>query len=55
MRGIYETVSLSTTREDISFTVILDYIKYTSQIVDALYTHDVCYLGMLKEINNHVN
>ena len=61
MRGIYEIVSLSTTWEDISFTFQryngytgLKIIKHTSQIVDVLYTHDVSYLGMLKETNKHV-
>ena len=29
---------------------ILD--EHTSQIVDAVYTHDGCYLGILKETNN---
>ena len=24
------------------------------QIVDAVYTHDGCYLGILKETNNHI-
>ena len=57
MRGLYEIVSLSTTGEDISFT-FQRYNGYTglntSHIFDVLYTHDVCYLEMLKETNSHV-
>ena len=26
-----------------------------SHIVDAVYTHDGCYLGIMKETNNHIN
>ena len=57
MRGIYEIVSLSTTVEDVSsiFQKQNGYIGFnTSQIVDAVYKHDGCYLGLLKETNNHI-
>ena len=30
-------------------------MKHTSQMIDALYTHGLCYLGMLNDTNNHVN
>ena len=47
MCGIYEIVSL----EDVSFIFQRrnGYIgfKHTSQIVDAVYTRDRCYLGIL--------
>ena len=58
MCGIYEIVSLTTTLEDVSliFQRHDGYIgfKYTLQIVDAVYTHDGCYLGILRETNNHI-
>ena len=57
MRGIYEIVSLSTTGEDIYFTLH----RYncctglnTRHKLFVLYTHGVCYLEMLKETNSHV-
>ena len=56
MRGIYEIVNLSKTLKDISFIFqrISGYTGLnTSQIVDAVCTHDGYYLGMLKETNNH--
>ena len=57
MRGICEIVSLSTTLEDVAF-IFQRHNGYiglnTSQIVDAVYTHDGCYLGILKETNNHI-
>ena len=32
---------------------ILDY-EHTSHMAEAVYTHDGCYLGLLKETNNHI-
>ena len=58
MRGIYVIVSLSTTREDVSFT-FQRYNGYTGlnerHILLMCYINMMSYLGMMKETNNHVN
>ena len=49
---VCRSVNLSTTLEDVSFIFQRHngYIRLnTSPIVDAIYTHDGCYLGILKE------
>ena len=60
MPGKYEIVSLSTTREDVSF-IFERYNGYTGLnkrhklLMRLIYKHDVYYLGMLNETNNHIN
>ena len=54
MHGMYEIVRLSTTRGDVSFT-FERYNGYTRLNKRHKYKHNVYYLGMLKETNNHVH
>ena len=61
MNGIYEIVSLSTTLEDVSFIFQRhnDYIGLNTRHTflmryTLVYTHGGCYLGILKETNNHI-
>ena len=46
---VYEIVSLNTTREDVLFIFHIHngYIRSVTQIVDAVYTHDGCYVGII--------
>ena len=57
MRGIYEIVSCNTAQLDIAFTFQW-YNDYTwlnkSQMRYIILYTWLCYLGMLKETNNHV-